>query len=143
LPGPGDGSRIGFPVGQGPGNIRGGIQGVHEEKPAYDGFHIPPGLNAAADFQPGGAGKGYQVKGIPDPQKFFEERPGHIIEHVLIGTAHAGGGIHQEDQIDGVFLSRGKTDRIEKKQENQAPLFSRFLRYLLYLSQYTGPLDSG
>jgi hypothetical protein len=66
-----------------------GLQGIHKEQTAYEGFYIPPALNTADYLQPGGIGKGYKMKSIPDPQKFLKKTAGYIINTVLIKTAHA------------------------------------------------------
>jgi hypothetical protein len=103
LPGTGEGNRIGFGKSQGGGNIGTGVQGVHEEHPANDGFHIPHPLHPAGNFDPGLIGKRYQMKSIPGPEKFPDKGAGEIVADFVVGLAHTGGGIQKQHQVHGAL----------------------------------------
>jgi hypothetical protein len=84
FPCPRNGCRVSLAIGQGPGNIRIGIQGIEEEQTAHDGFHIPPTRDPAGYLHPGSIGKGYKMKGISHTEEFFKETTGYIIKGFLI-----------------------------------------------------------
>jgi hypothetical protein len=73
-----------FTISQGPGDIRIGIQRIHEEQTAYDSFYVPPSLYTANYLQPGSIGKGYKMKSIPDTEELFKTTAGYIIKGILI-----------------------------------------------------------
>jgi hypothetical protein len=79
-----NGRNILFPISQGPGDIRIRLQRIHEEQTAYDGFYIPPSPYTADYFQSGSIGKGYKMKGIPEPEEFFKKSAAYIIQGILI-----------------------------------------------------------
>jgi hypothetical protein len=88
-PGRGEAAGIVFRIGKGHGNIREGVQGVHQQHAADDGFKLPLTGYAAGNLQPGLIGKGNKVKGIADAQEFRKKRTGHVIPYFPIGHAHA------------------------------------------------------
>jgi hypothetical protein len=105
-----------FRKGKGGPNIRRGFQGVHQQHTADDGFQVSPALHPAGDFHPGFIGKGDKVKGVPQPQVAPEERAGKVIVNLPVITAHTGGGIQQEDQVNGVpVLPKGRGDLLSQQ----------------------------
>jgi hypothetical protein len=108
---------------QGPGNIGTGIQGIHEENPSDNRFHVPYSLNTAGDLHPGLIGKGNKMKGIADTEEFGKEGTGKIIPQLLVRAAHSGGCIQNQYQINRIsrrraFLTGRKRKNTPQKHEN-------------------------
>jgi hypothetical protein len=111
-PGSGQGADVALRVIQSPGHIRIGIHRVHKPEPAHNGFQVPHTLQAAGNFEPGGSGKGKQVEGIADTDKFPEKGTGKIIRRPLIGDAHACGGVEDQHQINRPLVLRAEGEKV-------------------------------
>jgi hypothetical protein len=78
-------------------------QGIQKMKTADNGFHIPDTFDPSGKFGFRGIGKRKYVKGISNPEKFTEERPGNIIDKFPVMAAHARRSINKHNKIDGTI----------------------------------------
>jgi len=92
------------------------IQGIHEEQPAYNSFHVPNAFNEAGNFHPWGSREGYEMKCIAYTQEFPQKRPGKIVSGFPVEIAHAGRSIEKHNQVHrpGTLTKNAKNDSNDK-----------------------------
>jgi hypothetical protein len=71
-------------------------------KTADNGFHIPDTFDPSGKFGFWGIGKRKYVKGVSNPEKFTEERPGNITDKFPVMAVHTRRSINKHNKIDGI-----------------------------------------
>jgi hypothetical protein len=102
---------------KGSGDVRRGIQGVHQQHTADNGFQVPPAFDSAGNFHLRLAGNNNKVEGVPQTQIILKKRTGKVLVDFPVIAAHRRGSIQEQDQVYGTpllsenarFPKKGKT----------------------------------
>jgi hypothetical protein len=108
---------------KGGGDVRRGIQGVHQQYAADNGFQVPPAFDSAGNLHLRLAGNNNKVEGVPQTQVIPKKRAGKVVVDFPVIAAHRRGCIQEQDQVYGTpllpgnvrFPQKGKT-RYEYRQ---------------------------